>query len=66
MKSTYIDNGNDKVSVGEFVGFKEMGVEQYGKVVEVKLATLMVEVYDSVTCEREVRPVQAHFAWKEG
>ena len=63
--STIIDNGNDRVSVGEFIGFKD-DIETYGKVVAIPTpGTLTVSVYDSNTGDRNERPVSAFSAWKE-
>lgn len=65
LKSTIIDYGNARISVGEFAGFKD-DIEMSGRVVEIPNAsTLVVSVYDSVTGDRENRTINAYTAWKE-
>lgn len=60
-----VDNGQDTVDIGDFVGFKD-DLEDSGKLVRIEGRTLIVSVYDCDTGDRYERHVDANRAWKEG
>ena len=63
MKTITIMDG-DKVSVGDFIGFKN-DIEMTGRVVEIKHREIVASVYDSVTGERTNWSLDPSRCWAE-